>query len=104
MQYKLGPLFWLLAAIAFAGCSVGPNYVRPEAPLTTAYKEPPPEISEDAGVWKAAHPSDQLLGANWWEFFGDDRLNALEQQCGHCSRKLQRVTCLFAPAAGWCRR
>ena len=98
MQYKLRPLFWLLAAIAFAGCSVGPNYVRPEAPLTTAYKEPPPEISEDAGVWKAAHPSDQLLGANWWEFFGDDRLNALEQQVAVANQDLKAAEARFREA------
>src|SRR5580692_2378010 len=98
MQYKLRPLFWLLAAIAFAGCSVGPNYVRPEAPLTIAYKEPPPEISEDAGVWKAAHPSDQLLGANWWEFFGDDRLNALEQQVAVANQDLKAAEARFREA------
>src|SRR6204780_5310812 len=98
MQYKLGPLFWLLAAIAFAGCSVGPNYVRPEAPLATAYKEPPPEISEDAGVWKAAHPSDQLLGANWWELFGDDRLNALEQQVAVANQDLKAAEARFREA------
>src|SRR6202522_2164290 len=98
MQYKLGPLFWLLAAIAFAGCSVGPNYVRPEAPLATAYKEPPPEISEDAGVWKAAHPSDQLLGANWWELFGDDQLNVLEQQVTAANQDLKAAEARFREA------
>jgi NodT family efflux transporter outer membrane factor (OMF) lipoprotein len=98
MRYKLRPLLWLLAAIALAGCSVGPNYVRPEAPLTAAYKEPPPEISKDAGVWKPAHPSDQLLGANWWELFGDDRLNALEQRVAVANQDLKAAEARFREA------
>ena len=98
MRYKLRPLLWLLAAIALAGCSVGPNYVRPEAPLTAAYKEPPPEISKDAGVWIPAHPSDQLLDANWWELFGDDRLNALEQRVAVANQDLKAAEARFREA------
>src|SRR6202522_223194 len=98
MQYKLRPRLWLLAAIALAGCSVGPNYVRPEAPLTAAYKEPPPEISKDAGVWKPAHPSDQLLDAKWWELFGDDRLNALEQRVAVANQDLKAAEARFREA------
>src|ERR1700678_363033 len=98
MQYKLRPRLWLLAAIALAGCSVGPNYVRPEAPLTAAYKEPPPEISKDAGVWKPAHPSDQLLDAKWWELFGDDRLNALEQRVAVANQDLKAADARFREA------
>jgi len=104
MRYKNRPLLWLLlrlpaaAAIALAGCTVGPNYVRPDAPLTAAYKEPPPETSKDAGVWKPAQPSDRLLGANCWQLFGDDQLNALEQQVAVANQDLKAAEARFREA------
>ena len=51
------------------GCTVGPNYVRPAAPATAAFKE--------AGDWKPAQPNDAVSRGKWWEIFGDARLNAL---------------------------
>jgi NodT family efflux transporter outer membrane factor (OMF) lipoprotein len=104
MRYKNRPLLWLLlrlpaaAAIALAGCTVGPNYVRPDAPLTAAYKEPPPETSKDAGDWKPAQPSDRLLGANCWQLFGDDQLNALEQQVAVANQDLKAAEARFREA------
>jgi NodT family efflux transporter outer membrane factor (OMF) lipoprotein len=98
MQCKLRPLLWILAAIALPGCTVGPNYLRPEAPLTAAYKGPPPGASEDAGIWKPAQPSDQLLGANWWELFDDDRLNALEQQVAVANQDIKAAEARFREA------
>jgi len=98
MRYKLRPLLCLLAAIALAGCRVGPNYVRPEAPLTAAYKEPPPDDSKDAGVWKPAQPSDVVLRAKWWELFGDDRLNALEEQVSVANQNLKAAEARFREA------
>jgi NodT family efflux transporter outer membrane factor (OMF) lipoprotein len=53
---------------------VGPNYKRPAAPQTPAFKEAPPE------GWKEAHPSDGALKGKWWELYNDPQLNALEEQ------------------------
>jgi len=63
-----GALLWS------SGCMVGPNYKRPAAPQTPAYKEPPP-----AG-WKEAQPSDGALKGKWWEIYNDTQLNGLEEQ------------------------
>jgi outer membrane protein TolC len=61
------------ASCAFlASCSVGPDYVRPSAPVPAAYKE-------DSG-WKQAEPRDDALKGPWWELFDDPQLNALEEQ------------------------
>ena len=62
----------LIAAGLFAGCTVGPNYVRPAAPVTAEFKE--------AGNWKTAQPSDAVSRGKWWEIFGDAKLNALAEQ------------------------
>jgi NodT family efflux transporter outer membrane factor (OMF) lipoprotein len=60
----------LLAGSALAGCAVGPNYVRPSAPLSPTFKE--------AAGWAPAAPADTLDRGDWWALFGDPTLNGLE--------------------------
>src|SRR4051812_33886058 len=57
------------------GCLMGPNYVRPPAPAAATFKE-----AKDVGDWKPAQPSDGVSRGNWWEIFGDAKLNALADQ------------------------
>ena len=60
-------------ALAFlAGCTVGPDYLRPKAAVTPAYKE--------LDGWKVAQPNDDTLRGPWWEIFSDPELNAFEEQ------------------------
>jgi NodT family efflux transporter outer membrane factor (OMF) lipoprotein len=62
-----------LALVAtLAGCMVGPDYVRPTAPVPTQYK--------GAGDWKVAQPADDAPRGAWWEAYNDAELNALEAQ------------------------
>jgi len=60
-------------ALVAAGCSVGPDYVRPASETPGAYKE----MTGD-GEWKPAQPSDGSVRGPWWEVFGDPTLNSLE--------------------------
>jgi NodT family efflux transporter outer membrane factor (OMF) lipoprotein len=60
----------LLASAALAGCAVGPNYVRPSAPLSPTFKE--------ASAWSPAAPADTLDRGDWWTLFDDPALNGLE--------------------------
>ncbi len=68
----------LLATAALAGCTVGPNFQRPEAPNATAYRA----IAE----WQTAAPGEPqpVIGAGpqarWWEAFGSPPLNALVER------------------------
>jgi NodT family efflux transporter outer membrane factor (OMF) lipoprotein len=57
-----------------SACMVGPNYKRPAAPPTPAYKEALPE------GWKEAQPNDGAIKGKWWEIYNDPQLNALEEQ------------------------
>ena len=59
----------MMSAAAFAGCAVGPNYVRPSAPISPTFKE--------AAGWSPAAPADTLDRGDWWTLFGDPTLNAL---------------------------
>jgi NodT family efflux transporter outer membrane factor (OMF) lipoprotein len=63
---------FLASCLALAACTVGPNYVRPAAPVPEAFKE-------NAG-WKVAAPADGKLGQAWWQLFNDPQLSALEEQ------------------------
>ena len=55
--------------LALSACTVGPDYVRPAAEAPAAYKE--------AEGWKPAQPQDQLPKGQWWQMFGDARLEEL---------------------------
>lgn len=71
------PAAWACLALAIltaSGCTIGPNYKRPSAPVPAAYKEPAP-----AG-WKEASPNDGAIRGKWWEMYNDPELNALEEQ------------------------
>lgn len=58
--------------LALAGCTVGPNYRRPDVPLAPAWKEQPP--------WRAATPQDSLPKGTWWSIFGDEELSQYETE------------------------
>jgi NodT family efflux transporter outer membrane factor (OMF) lipoprotein len=88
----------LLAAsvcLLLAGCTVGPNYKRPDAPVPPAYKEnngtqstvPPP--NPPGGTWKTAQPADNVLRGKWWELYGDPQLNSLEDKVAVSNQTLK---------------
>lgn len=63
---------FLLVLLVIYGCTVGPDYKRPDAPTSSSYKE--------LNGWREALPRDQEIGTKWWEAFGDPVLNTLAQQ------------------------
>ncbi len=63
------------------GCTVGPDYRRPQEPLPSAFKE--------AGPWKQAAPSDLIARGDWWTIFGDPVLDQLEADALHGNPRLQ---------------
>jgi NodT family efflux transporter outer membrane factor (OMF) lipoprotein len=70
-----------LVAVLVAGCMVGPEYRKPSAPTTPAYKE--------LDGWKVASPSDALPKGPWWTLFGDPDLNALAEQVSAANQNLK---------------
>ncbi|MGD0443897.1 MAG: efflux transporter outer membrane subunit [Edaphobacter sp.] len=78
-----------LASLLFAGCMVGPKYVKPTAPTAPEFKESPPDSFKESDSWKSAQPSDQTIRGKWWELFGDAQLNALEDQLTASNQNLK---------------
>ncbi|HSY01898.1 MAG TPA: efflux transporter outer membrane subunit [Acidobacteriaceae bacterium] len=81
-------------ALLVAGCTVGPNYHRPDAvPQAPEWKEnavPPPNPPD--GTWKQAEPSDAVLRGKWWEIYGDPQLNGLEDKVAVSNQTLKAAT------------
>jgi NodT family efflux transporter outer membrane factor (OMF) lipoprotein len=69
----------VLGALLLAGCTVGPKYNKPSAPIPANYKEDPTNFP-DQQVWKVADSQQAMLRGKWWQIFNDSELNALEDQ------------------------
>jgi NodT family efflux transporter outer membrane factor (OMF) lipoprotein len=78
-------------ASVIAGCTVGPNYVKPKADVPTAYVETPAN-------WKQAQPSDAIEKGKWWEIYQDTQLNELEEQINVSNQSLKAAEAQFAEA------
>ena len=59
----------LLLCLFITGCTVGPDYKRPEADIPMQFKE--------MQGWRSATPSDALPRGDWWAAFADAELDAL---------------------------
>jgi len=62
----------MITLMAVCGCSVGPDYKRPDTTVPTQYKE--------LQGWRQALPRDAEIKTNWWEDFGDPALSELAAQ------------------------
>jgi NodT family efflux transporter outer membrane factor (OMF) lipoprotein len=72
MSFRLKPLVVALFASQLTACAVGPDYIRPQAPVASEFKE--------IKGWKTAQPRDTAISGQWWEIFNDPKLNELESQ------------------------
>jgi NodT family efflux transporter outer membrane factor (OMF) lipoprotein len=90
-----GASFGIVAAATmvvavFAGCTVGPDYVRPTVNTPANYKE--------VDGWKVAQPKDDVLRGVWWEIFNESELNALEQQVEVSNQNIAAAEATFRQA------
>ena len=79
----------LLAAL-LAGCTVGPDYQRPPAPVATAFKE--------LKGWQPAQPMDTIDRGAWWSQFDDPVLDGLERQVDIGNQNLRAYEAAYRSA------
>jgi len=84
--------------LVLSGCRVGPQYVRPTAPMAPEFKEAPPENFPSEDGWKRAQPSDAQLKGDWWTLFNDPQLDALEAQIDPANQTLKQSEANFRAA------
>lgn len=84
-----------LVAAVLAACAVGPEYERPAAPTSAAFKEAQTGVTQvvikgaDGTQWKTAEQSEALTRGEWWTVFGDPALDALEAQATDANQDLK---------------
>jgi NodT family efflux transporter outer membrane factor (OMF) lipoprotein len=76
--------------LLLAACSVGPDYVRPDAPAPDAFKE--------TQGWKPAEPRDAEIRGKWWQIFGDPLLDDLQEQVSISNQNLAAAEARFQQA------
>ena len=82
---------WLASLVALSACAVGPDYVRPDAPTTPAFKE--------RKGWKLATPRDDFNKGEWWTAFRDPELNRLESRVAVSNQTLKQSEAAYRQAA-----
>ena len=60
-------------AALLGACSLAPPYVAPKLDQDVA-------VYKEAGDWAPAAPADDKPRADWWQTFGDAKLNELQEQ------------------------
>lgn len=63
------PLVVAVSLVCLSACTLGPDYQRPELPMSIEYKE--------AKGWKLAKPADTFKKDAWWELYNDPILTEL---------------------------
>lgn len=75
--------FLPMALLLLAGCVVGPDFVRPDAPAATGYAPTPPPtttVSTEAPAGDAQRfAPDAALRPDWWRIFFSSELDAILQ-------------------------
>ena len=79
----------LAALLVLPGCTVGPDYVRPEVETPASFKE----------GWKQAEPRDHEKRGRWWEAFDDPLLNRLQEQVDISNQNLAKAEAQFRQAS-----
>jgi len=79
-------------AASLTACSVGPEYVRPQAveAIPSSFKELP--------GWKVAAPQDDRLQEQWWLRYHDPQLNALEEHLVVSSQSIKQAEAQYRQA------
>ena len=77
-------------AMAVSGCTVGPDYQRPSAPISPSFKE--------AAGWTPSHPADAIDKGAWWSMFNDPVLDGLERRVAISNQTVKQYEAAYREA------
>ncbi|MGA2778622.1 MAG: efflux transporter outer membrane subunit [Steroidobacteraceae bacterium] len=81
-KFMLRTKIWPAAAAIMSvltACNLAPHYDAPKTDVQPAFKEAIPPGEANQG-WKLADPKDTVIPADWWQVFGDAKLDELESK------------------------
>jgi NodT family efflux transporter outer membrane factor (OMF) lipoprotein len=81
------------AAAMLSGCTVGPDYKRPIAPVPAQYKEARPQPG-----WKFGQPNDASGRGAWWSIYDDPVLDGLEKKIDISNQNLKAAAAALRQA------
>ncbi|AYN94537.1 efflux transporter outer membrane subunit [Pseudomonas sp. LTJR-52] len=91
MSFSARPHYLGLAlALVVGGCTVGPDYQRPQVTTPIAFKH--------AEGWQMAKPSDATKRGQWWEVYGDSTLDGLMQRLENSNQTLAQYEAQYRQA------
>jgi len=90
MRKNCTPVFVLPLLALLSACEVGPDYMRPDAPV-------PPMFKENAG-WMPASPQQAAGWETWWAIFDDPVLDVLEKEVDISNQNLKAAEAAFRAA------
>jgi NodT family efflux transporter outer membrane factor (OMF) lipoprotein len=77
-------------ALILGGCTVGPDYKKPDVETPAAFKE--------SGEWVVAKPADTAPKGQWWQAFNDPVLNGLVEQVSVSNQTLKAAEARYTQA------
>lgn len=94
---KAAAIGGLAALLVAGGCTVGPDYVKPAAPVPVAYKEAwkPGPLAKG---WEQARPNEAIDRGAWWSIYHDPMLDRLERQIDISNENLKAAEAAFREA------
>ncbi len=82
---------YIWICVLLSGCMVGPDYKRPDSPIS-------PEFKEIDG-WIIAHPADELDKGAWWSVYRDPELDRLERMVEVSNQTVKAAEAQFRDAS-----
>ena len=87
------------AAAILSACTVGPDYLRPGAPVPARFKEAQyKEAAAPPRGWKLGQPSDAISRGEWWTIYNDPVLDGLEARIDISNQNLKTFAAAFREA------
>jgi outer membrane protein TolC len=90
MQLRFRSGFAVALVLWTTGCTVGPNYKRPDAPVPDQFKETGPSA--------AAAQKPAIGYPDWWHVFQDSALDQLEAQVESANLDIRAAVARFDQA------
>jgi NodT family efflux transporter outer membrane factor (OMF) lipoprotein len=87
----------IVVLVGVCACTVGPDYVQPDAPVPAAYKEAWKPGPREKG-WSEARPAEAIDRGAWWSIFHDPVLDGLERQIDVSNQNLKAAEAAYREA------